>query len=230
MSAIFIIFLLFIAATTLAIYLSKRLLIDRPLVKRELDAPPPVSLFGGQGNELPIAIDDVQQLEKQRAELLARAANGDVSVLHEAHAAENETLYDAALDLLVTGCADDSECLRRLAAEVAAGGELRANRRLAEALIEDWKESPEGNLMAEMLHVAALSDDAALYEEAVNVALRFSCADNSRPMSGKDFCKLVESQFWVLSAQARASGAGFMLKERLAEIRRELAVSKREDS
>lgn len=224
MSAIFIIFLLLIVATSLAVYFSKRLLLDRSRTKYSLSTPPPVSLFGeSAGRLLPVINDEQERREKRDAEILARAAKGDAQVLREAHAAQDRTLYNAALDLLVAHSANDREALRTLAAEINVSNDLRANSRLAEVLLEDWKAAPDRNSMAEMLHVAALADDATVYSKAVEVALQFWGRANNSERT-KKFCELVESQFWTMDAQARASGAGFVLKERLAEIRRELAA------
>ncbi len=226
MSATLIIFLLIIAATSLAIHFSKRLLPERSRTKYNLNAPPPVSLF--DGNESPSAAIDSEREEgeKQRAETLARAAQGDAQALREAHRTKDRNLYDAALDLLVAHCANDREALRRLAAEIAGSDYLRANRRVAEMLIEDWKNFPDKHSTAEVLHVAARADDAAVYKEAVDVVLQHWRANTSGQASAEGFCELIESQFWVIGAKARASGAGFVLKEKLAEIRRELTAGK----
>ncbi len=186
MSATLIIFLLIIAATSLAIHFSKRFLPERSRTKYNLNAPPPVSLF--DGNESPSAIDDEREEgEKQRAETLARAAQGDAQALREAYRTKDRNLYDAALDLLVAYCTTDREALRRLAAEIAESGYLRANRRVAEMLIEDWKNFPDKHSTAEVLHVAARADDAAVYREAVDAVLQHWRANTSEQASAEDF-------------------------------------------
>jgi hypothetical protein len=42
-------------------------------------------------------------------------------------------------------------------------------------------------------------------------------------LTGEDLRTLAESEFWVLSSESRTSGAGFVLKQRLASLRQELA-------
>ena len=75
-----------------------------------------------------------------------------------------------------------------------------------------------------MLHIAALSDDAATYQLAVDALLSAWQRGSLPRLGATDLKQLVESQFWILSPEARSGGHGFQLKRRLAGIRRELAA------
>jgi len=92
----------------------------------------------------------------------------------------------------------------------------------AEALIESFPAAPDRNSTVRMLHAAALSDDAATYQKAVEAALRAWCEHNLKDLSASDLEALFTSEFWVLSSDTRSSGAGFVLKRALASARREL--------
>ena len=95
----------------------------------------------------------------------------------------------------------------------------------AEALIGAFPASPDRNSTVRMLHTAALSDDAAVYEKAVEAALRAWREQRLDDVSAPDLQALFTSEFWVLSSDTRSSGAGFVLKRALASARRELELT-----
>jgi hypothetical protein len=72
------------------------------------------------------------------------------------------------------------------------------------------------------LHIAALADDAAVYQRAVEVALRFWREGNLPDVSAQELRSILDGEFWILSSPTRSSGAGFLLKNVLAGARREL--------
>jgi hypothetical protein len=76
-----------------------------------------------------------------------------------------------------------------------------------------------------MLHVAALSDDAAVYQNAVETALEFWRERHLSEISAPELRSILEGEFWILSSPTRGSGAGFLLKETLAGARRELEAA-----
>ena len=92
----------------------------------------------------------------------------------------------------------------------------------ADALIQSFPASPDRNSTVRMLHAAALSDDAATYQKAVEAALRAWREHDLNDLSAGDLEALFMSEFWVLSSGTRSSGAGFVLKRTLASARREL--------
>ncbi len=92
----------------------------------------------------------------------------------------------------------------------------------AEALVESFLASPDRNSTLNMLHTAALVDDAAVYQKAVETVLRAWREQKLKDLSASDLQALFTSEFWVLSSGTRSSGAGFVLKRALASARREL--------
>jgi hypothetical protein len=89
-------------------------------------------------------------------------------------------------------------------------------------VIRAWQKSPNRNLTAKLLHVAALSDNAKNYGRAIELVL-MSWRDGSlTELSAKELQSLFNSEYWVLSSPTRTSGAGFVLKRTLANAIREL--------
>jgi hypothetical protein len=88
--------------------------------------------------------------------------------------------------------------------------------------IRSFQHSPDKNSTANLLHAAALSDDAKNYGRAIELVL-MSWRDGSlSDLSASDLQSLLNSQYWVLSSRTRTSGAGFVLKETLSSANREL--------
>jgi hypothetical protein len=161
---------------------------------------------------------------EERAALQERAARSDTSVLLDALASADAALYDELLNALVEQ-ADSDKRLLALVSYIAREEKLRVNRRLAEAFIESWKTSPDRSTTAKMLHIAALADDADLYQQAIETSIRFWREHRVAGISAEELRTLMESEYWLLSAGVRNSGAGFVLKLKLAGLRRELAAA-----
>ena len=90
------------------------------------------------------------------------------------------------------------------------------------AAIKAFQESPNKNSTANLLHAAALSDNAKNYGRAVELVL-LSWRDGSLSgLSARELQSLFNSEYWVLSSRTRTSGAGFVLKETLSRANREL--------
>jgi hypothetical protein len=161
---------------------------------------------------------------RKRTELMDRARLGDTSVLCDAHATGNSGLYKDALDALLEKASESQESLSALVNHIAKSNELRASTKLAETLFLNWKAHPTRRSTIEMLHIAALSDDAAMYQIAVEEILLLH-QDGKLAISDEDLLALVESEFWVLASEARLGGAGLQLKQTLADVRRKLATA-----
>jgi hypothetical protein len=161
---------------------------------------------------------------RQSVLLLERASRGDKEALLQAHDGADENLYEQVLNLIVEGAAGSEKDLFGLVSFIARNDGLRANKRLAEEFLESWEAHPDRTSMPRMLHIAALSDDPSTYQGAVESALQSWREGRVPGMAGEELRMLAESEYWVLSATARSSGAGFVLKRRLAGLRRELAT------
>jgi hypothetical protein len=161
---------------------------------------------------------DTEAIKAKRAELIERAKSGEKSVLQETHA--NAELYEELLGLLVAGADSDPKLLSLVS--YVTRDELPVNKKLAERVIDSYKNSPDRNSTAKMLHIAALSDDAAVYQRAAEVALKFWREGHVPEISALELRSILDGEFWILSSPTRSSGAGFLLKQALAGARREL--------
>jgi len=232
-SAILIISVFLIFVATLAILRTKR-----PPSNEEAEyLPPGLSPRGlfddsaasslGQGSEG--EFERKASDEEFEKELLSRAARGDFEVLKDAHACGGE-LYRRVLDALVERCGESADELRALADFITQNDELGASAALAERLLEDWERNPSRASVPRLLRAAALSDDAATFERAMSSVLRAWKDGRTTDVSAEELRSLFEGEYWLLSSEAKRSGAGFLLKQRLSHLRRELSGARRRES
>ena len=188
--------------------------------------PPPHarSLFGEAGVD---ALDESARLKEaerqasaRREALLARAAQNDKSALDDA--LDDAALYDAVLDAL----AERADNYKRLVALVSyierSERRLRVNVSLAEKFLDAWKASPDTRTTAIALHVAATADNAPVYQRAVETAFTLWQSGQLPNISAEELRALFDGEYWVLSSGVRNSGAGFVLKQKLASLRLQL--------
>lgn len=222
MLAIIVILFLVLVAAAFTIYVSQRAAFG---TDPNHDLPPARlgGLFDEHGGGALGAIGKV--VSSQRVELLERAHQGELQPLSEAHTSRDAKLYCEVLDALVEWAAERQEKLIALVSHISKSNELRANGQLAERLIAAWKTAPDRRLTTEMIHIAALSDDAAIYQRAVEEALDFWRRGKLAEFRPEELNELFVSQFWVIAPEARRGGAGFALKRRLADVRRQLAAA-----
>lgn len=189
---------------------------------------PPRGFFGDQTSSdfsLLSTPVNASELEAQRVSLHERANAGDKDALNEAHSLGDGKLYGELLDQMIAG-ADSQGKLFALVSHVTRY-ELPVTNTLAEAFIKSWKSSPSRSSTATGLHLAALTDDAKLYQNTVETALRLWRQGLLPEISAAELKSVFDGEFWVLSAHTRSSGAGFVLKRSLASARRELESATR---
>ncbi|HEX8145656.1 MAG TPA: hypothetical protein VF591_00520 [Pyrinomonadaceae bacterium] len=163
----------------------------------------------------------------RRGELRERAERGDLSALSEARASGDAALYRFVLDGLVGRASGDGARVRELAAHIAGGRDLRASPELAEMLLGEWRREPTPSSTAELLRVSALSDDAGTFGRAVTEVLQLWEGGRLPGLGAGELRSLFEAEYWLLSSEAKRSGAGFVLKQKLADVRRRLSARAR---
>jgi hypothetical protein len=181
----------------------------------------------GSGRQLSDSADRSPVNAEQRAALLARAAAGERAALLDAQASNDRELYDEVLNVLVERVAASEAPEKGLLALVSyvTRHDFRPNLKLAEVLMESYKQTPDQSSTAKMLHLVALADDARLYERAVELAVQLWREGRLENLTAQELRALTDGEYWVLSQPVRSSGAGFMLKRKLAEVRRQLVVA-----
>lgn len=230
MIATLIIILILLAATAAAFVYRRQQKLLQARAQRELQRQqrPPRSLFAETQQALeesaPVRLEQpAQRYMEQRAAFMTRATEGDLTVLTDAQRAGDAALYRVVLNGLVERAARNDERLQALAAFVANDGNLRGSVELAEAYSTIWQQSPDRAATATMLQLAALSDDADTFRKAIEIATLFWQSGQMDSLKGEELRELIDSQYWLLSAEARRTGAGFVLKQKLASLRAELA-------
>lgn len=204
------------AALAFAVYQQNRAL---PETRTQAELPrEAVTLFGESGETDMNANPSTQDASS----LIARARQGDLTALAEAR--EQAPLYGEALDALTDACERQGR-LAALVRHIAKSDDLRGNVRLAERVIAAWQAAPDRRSTIDMLHMAALADDAATYRRAVDLAVAEFKNGRLSTFSADELLALVESQLWALASHAQRGGDGFALKQRLADVRRELAAA-----
>ena len=182
----------------------------------ELPLPPqPAGLFSDfKPAELPSPTEDPKKA------VIESATKGDKNALAQAHALNDATLYEDLLIIFVAQI-DSEPKLLSLVSHVTRT-ELPVTKALAQRSIDYWKDSPDKQTTAKMLHLAALSDDAETFRNAVELALNSWRNGKVPDLSAVELQSLINGEFWVLSSNTRSSGAGFVLKRTLATAKREL--------
>jgi len=188
---------------------------------RELAPPRFAGLFSS--GQSPAAQAETKGAEalRLRANLIDRARAGDLTALSETHPPH----YYEALDALIDSASDNHDRFRALVSHISKSEELRGNKGLAEHLISIWEAAPDRRSTIEMMHIAALSDDALVYQRAVELVIAHWQKGKLVEFSPEELIELFDSQFWILAPEARRGGAGFALKRKLAGVRRELATT-----
>ena len=186
---------------------------------------PPSPDFHGLFGEHPTKTEMKTQEDSERAaavesSLLERARAGDKSALIDAQESGDAQLYDRILNEFIQQIDSDAALLSLMS--FVAQNDLRVNGLLAEAALASWKKSPSREGTAKALHFAALSDDADLCRQAIELTLEFWREGKLANVSPEELRALFDGEFWILSSRSRSSGAGFVLKQTLADARREL--------
>lgn len=227
MNTILFISLLLIAATALAFRFSKTRLAapktPRPIPDSRFDG-----LFAEQGAEEDKALAEEEaglQREASRQRLLERAAEGDLTSLDNAHFEGNARCYKQVLLELVTQADGNPKVLQSIAKYIIDSRKLRSSSELSDAMIVLWSESPEQFSLAMLLHVAALADDVAVFNRAIVATL---AQWRTGMVSAKELLNAIESAYWLVAGEVRTSGEGFLLKQAIADVRRELAAANRQ--
>lgn len=231
MSAVLIISIFLLVAASLAIYRTKRRSLNGTVDNDFL--PRPARGLFDETHGSAVFSDAARAKLDSSADVTARlreqAREGRLETLGEARSSGDSKLYDEVLTALVTRDATIDNVLS-VASHVAGSESLRANEVLANALLLAWKLTPEKVPLTRLLRVAALSDDADVFRRIVGEVLEVWERGRVPGKTAEDLRQLFDGESWVLSAEARRSGAGFLLNQELAGARRRLASHARRDT
>src|SRR6266508_3496797 len=162
----------------------------------------------------------------EEMKLLAQA-EGDKTALDDAHTPGDAEFYREILRTLVAQADGDEEALRSIAGHIVDSSALRSSGEFAAMIIERLSAAPDRSSVVRALHLAALSDDAAVFKRAVQTASNLFGEGRLPQVSAEDFLATVEGAYWLFDAEVRSSGSGFLLKRLIADVRRGLAAASR---
>jgi hypothetical protein len=165
--------------------------------------------------------------EAQRMELLARAWVNDETCLDDAHAFGERDLYNEVLDAHVIATGGNAEVLKSIMEYIVDSGALRATPDFATRMLDQFPGRCEQRTLADLIYLAALSDDPEVFERAIDQARTGYRSGRILRTNSRDFLAIIEHSYWLLSPEVRYSGTGFLLKRLVADVRRELAVGTR---
>jgi len=181
------------------------------------------------------AIRQEEAAEKERArerrrQLLKRASENDLTVLDEAHNRCDPDSYRDALRRLVAASGGQPERLHAISKYIMESGTLRSTCEFAQTMIEQLSRSLDRQSLTEMLYLAALCDDAATFQTAVDLAVKYWREGKLHNVSAKDLLTTTESAYWLIASKERDSGSSFLIKQAIANVRRELAAATRQSA
>lgn len=167
-----------------------------------------------------------QQSEKRKnfqQEIFAKADANDFYALLEAQSFE-VNFYNEVLSKLIQNAenAEKDEKLFSLCAFLDENN-LRTNIEIVARLKTVWQKSFDKKDTIQLLHFSAKTESAEIFSETLETVIQHWQKDFIKNISFEELKRLVESEFWLLPANARTSGAGFLLKQKLANLRREVS-------
>ncbi len=191
------------------------------------------SLFADEYESAAIRHEEAEAKERareKRRQLRERASKNDVTVLDEAHNQGDPDFYRDALRRLVAATGGQAEGLHAISKHIVESGTLRSTSEFAQTMIEQLSRSLDRQSLTEMLYLAALCDDAATFQTAVDLAVKNWREGKMRNLSAKDLLSTTESAYWLIASKERDSGSSFLIKQAIANVRRELAAATRQSA
>ena len=165
--------------------------------------------------------DEKAQAERQaelRQNLLRRAEEKDLNALLEAKIYGDSRLSDEVFQILLQKDAD------KLADFVTRNG-LTANADLVELSAKKLSENPTLDNLLKSVHLSALTNSAEIFLQVLETTNELYKAKRLNEISGEKLIEIFDSHYWLLATDARVSGAGYLLKERMTSVRREILES-----
>jgi hypothetical protein len=206
------------AAVTIPIYLRRqKTLPPAPETPAQFQTIQYQSIFAPSAEELCAqeAEDRAEQRAMRRQKILAKAETNDLTALIEAKDFGAE-LYELVLkELTFRGDAERFAALSSFIEE----NKLRANAEFIKRFQSLAENSASRKDLIRLLHFAALSGSAEIFSAAVEDAVHIS--RGLRDFTQTDLFQLAESEFRLLPQTEKASGAAFLLKQKLAKLRSE---------
>jgi hypothetical protein len=202
----------------IAFAIGRRFFFDDPESKSSPRPLKPVSLFTPDAKIL-AKIEQAEHHRKTAEEserVMAWASLVPFSDLTEMPPTENKKIANDALEIL-TDRAHQSEDVLALCSFVLNHKSFNVNQKLTNKFQVCWENAPDLQKTNWIFELALRADNADLFQTVFNKAQQFINNGKLSDLSSDDLRELATSHFWLLSPNARMSGAGFWLKQKLNE-------------
>jgi len=208
------------AAVTVSVFLRRQKSLPPPEAPLQFQTIEYKSLFAPSGEEIRAfeAENKTKQRKMLRQKILASAETEDFSALIEAKDFEAE-FYDRVLKELTFRC--DSEKFVLLSTFIEEN-KLQTNAEFVKRFQDALENSAGKKHTIRLLHFAALSQSAEIFSDSVENVIKLCHENRLEGFTLTDLIQLAESQFWLLPTAEKTSGAGFLLKQKLAKLRAEV--------
>ena len=147
--------------------------------------------------------------------LLRRAEESDFNALLEAKVYGSTRLYDEVFQILLQRDADG------LANFVTRNG-LLSNAGLVELSAKKLSENPNLDNLLKFVHLSALTNSAEIFLQTLETTKEIWNEKRLNEISDEKLIEILDSHYWLLASEARVSGAGYLLKEKMASVRQEI--------
>lgn len=184
---------------------------EKPIVPRSLFEPTDAEIraFEAEGQ--------VERQEVLQQEIFAKAEANDFTALLEAREFGND-FYDKVLAQLFKR-AETYEKFNLLCVFLEEN-DLRTSGETV-GRFETILQTSFGKKNAiRLFHLAAKTESAVIFSKTLTTVIQHWRDGNLPQMSFESLMQLAESQLWLLPADERISGEGFLLKHKLADLRR----------
>jgi hypothetical protein len=221
----------FISILTLAVLIFALIKLNRRRLPISETNPAKITHFEGLFAEQRAAearllekIEADQHCAGERERMIQRASEGDLQVLDEAHQQADVVFYNEVLQRLIEHSSEDEKLLA-IAECLVESRILHSNAVFNQKIRERWGNSLDRQSLYYLLYLSALSDVAGDFLKALETALNQWRLGRLKAVSAEEFLAIVESCYWLIATEVRASGSGFVIKQAIVEVRRELAAA-----
>lgn len=162
-----------------------------------------------------------QKLMAEREKFFAWASLVEFDHLPNAPLIGDQPHFQDAFHIL-TDRAQSNDDICALVAFVLKHQNSNVNHSLINKYLKIWNGSPDFRKTANLFQLVVQAKDADLFLSFLVETEQAAKNGVLTDLNLSELYELAESHYWLLPDTARISGAGFMLKQKLADVRREI--------
>ena len=188
-------------------------------------SPRQINLFGLDARDFDKKIERERQrleLSEKRERLIAWASVCRFETLSGCAVNAADEMRESrreAIEILIER-ADDSSKIVLLTEFVLKNDELEPTNRLARKFYQNWQAAPDYRTTIQLFQLIARCSDADLFTDALTTAEQLVKSGRFADFNLSQLRELAASHYWLLGESSRLSGAGFWLKQKLANLKK----------